>query len=246
MLARRAFRRLDLFDLAEISPAQKAALIHAAICSNESKKLVPLLDPRVLATICREQYLLRTPSPELESFVLLEYLGLPVGDEQSLSALKECLKVYVAREPSAVASELTALVEMDRESADLRTFDDLLFFQDLYHHHKVALVLWLTDTLDGPRLAERFGDPGSTYIDTARPILGQLRVMTKLRVVREFLDISLTAKPEPNKEEEFARLVIALNTVCQSSGDMFFEKVLERWPEVKVNPLIVRMFKNPG
>ena len=216
-------RVCSLFDFFEFTAAQRAGIVFSSLDSIHREKLFTLVNPSALHQIVREHMARRRVDEALEDMILKDFLGLELTGNTTpcLSATRQFLHQLFHKQAEMVALDLAEMVLNDREAVSVENLDYQRFFLDLHPGHKVALVLWLTDSLRCPQ---------ATKNEEMR-VVSQLKLRTKLRVLREFLGLDLSRRPQPDSAEEFGGLALALNKVKEKDPQAFRAKLLEQWPE---------------
>lgn len=220
-----------LFDLFEYPPAQRAAVVISSFRQDQRQKIMAAMAPNVMHLAAHQAVLRRDEDDELREAVIRDFLGIetPPG-KPDLTAWLACLHKMADNEIDVVTHDLSQMLLLDRDAAKTGHYENQLYFRDLLDAHKVSLILWLTNTSDSNYLERVFGEEERQAIQNARKMASQFNLRTKLRVVRELLELSLTEAPKPNAQEEFARLALALNSVNRTNHHEFLRKIARIWP----------------
>ena len=242
-------RRTTILDFPEYGNTQKCSLVFHTLPPAQRAKLRGLFSATTLHSITAENVNAREPDEELHALILADFLGLEFSPHcralQELENLSALLVETTKKAPEVVAADMERAVQNDRERTRPGSREPVWYYQELFPHHKSVLILSVVNAESSSLWKETWDDPVVAYLLESQKVVPRLHLVTKLRVVREFLEIDVSKPFQPDAEQEFARLSAALNVVHQRDPKLFYRRLLETWSKTRPNPLLLRMFERP-
>jgi hypothetical protein len=185
-------------------------------------------------SLCAADFSARRPDEQLYAMILADFLGLDFSREcQELRDTKDLFRLlsgYAGKAPEVFAADLGRMVEGDRERPRPGEPTLTWFYRDLLPYQKTALLLSLVNAGQDSRWRAYWSHEIIALLEGG-DLAPRLRLVTKLRVVREFLEIDLERKFHPDPEQEFARLTAALNVIHNDDPALYYERLMQTWPK---------------